>query len=190
MMMFMHTIANVFVHYIWSKNVDLLITRLNCTNIALHLLFCDLTLDEKQGDEIIVKNGSSTVAVTTILQDYHGPHLTGETMVKGNVHTKKMAASHNKPDDEVPKNKEVIAEDTNSQDRTSKPSSPSDCSDHPITNVISKPPVGRAGSSLLCNRVRVYPRTPDMLLPEGAISLPFSDDMWVAVSLDFSKHEG
>jgi len=166
------------------------ITRPKCTNIALHLLFCNLTLDEKQEDGIIVKNGSSTVAVTTTLEDYQGPHLTGETMVNGNEHTRKMSASHNKLDAEVPKNKEVTAKDTTSQDGTSRPSSLSDCSDYPVTNVISESPVGRASSSLHCNRVRIYPRTPDMVLPKDAISLPFSDDTWVAVSLDFSNHEG
>nr|XP_019703113.1 double-stranded RNA-binding protein 1 isoform X2 [Elaeis guineensis] len=44
--------------------------------------------------------------------------------------------------------------------------------------------------SLLCNRIRVYPRKTDQVLPEGATLLPFSDDMWVAVSLDFSNREG
>ncbi|KAG0497209.1 hypothetical protein HPP92_001900 [Vanilla planifolia] len=45
-------------------------------------------------------------------------------------------------------------------------------------------------SSLLCNRVRVYPRKPDMVLPAGGTLLPFSDGAWVAVSLDFYEHSG
>ncbi|KAH0468835.1 hypothetical protein IEQ34_002067 [Dendrobium chrysotoxum] len=43
--------------------------------------------------------------------------------------------------------------------------------------------------SLLCNRVLVYPRKPDMVLPAGATLMPFSDSAWVAVSLDISEHE-
>ena len=123
------------------------------TNIGLHVLLCNLTLDEKQEDGIIVKNGSSTSTVTPILQDCGGPHLTVETMVNGNGDTNEMSASHNKLDAEVPVNKEVAAEDTISQDGTLMPSSPSNCSDHPVGNVISESPMGRASSSLLCNRV-------------------------------------
>ncbi|KAM7522776.1 hypothetical protein LguiA_012678 [Lonicera macranthoides] len=40
-------------------------------------------------------------------------------------------------------------------------------------------------SYLLCNRVRVYPRVPDMEFPKGTVVLPISDDNWVAVSLEF-----
>ncbi|PKU69945.1 double-stranded RNA-binding protein 1 isoform X1 [Dendrobium catenatum] len=43
--------------------------------------------------------------------------------------------------------------------------------------------------SLLCNRVLVYPRKPDMVLPAGATLMPFSDSAWVAVNLDFSDRE-
>ncbi|KQK09975.1 double-stranded RNA-binding protein 1 [Brachypodium distachyon] len=41
------------------------------------------------------------------------------------------------------------------------------------------------GCSMLTNRIQVYPRRPDMVLPEGATVLPFSDEAWVAVSLPF-----
>lgn len=99
-------------------------------------------------------------------------------------------AANSKLDAEVPMNIEVPVEDSVSQDWTSTPSVTSDCSVHPVADVISVSPEERACSSLLCNRVRVYPRKPDMVLPKGVISLPFSDDMWVTVSLDFSNHEG
>uniref|UniRef100_A0A0D9V6A1 beta-glucosidase n=1 Tax=Leersia perrieri TaxID=77586 RepID=A0A0D9V6A1_9ORYZ len=44
------------------------------------------------------------------------------------------------------------------------------------------------GCSLITNRVQVYPRRPDLVLPEGATLLPFSDDAWVAVSLPTLNH--
>ncbi|KAI3969314.1 hypothetical protein MKW92_025553 [Papaver armeniacum] len=44
-------------------------------------------------------------------------------------------------------------------------------------------------SSLLCNRVRVYPRKPDMVFPEGVTVMPISDDQWVAVSLDIPSQQ-
>ncbi|RWV85555.1 hypothetical protein GW17_00052643 [Ensete ventricosum] len=47
----------------------------------------------------------------------------------------------------------------------------------------TEPPTGR-NSLLLCNRVQIYPHKSDLVLPEGAIPLPCSDDSWVAVSLD------
>ena len=141
--------------YTWSKNVEFFLfhypTKLY--KHSLHVLFCNLTSDEKQEDGIIVKNGSSTFAVTTILQDYQGPHLTVGTMVNGNGHTKEMSA-HNKLDAEFPINKEVTIVDTISQDGTFMSSSLSDCCNHPNVNVISESPMGRANSpSLLCNRV-------------------------------------
>lgn len=43
---------------------------------------------------------------------------------------------------------------------------------------------------LLCNRFRVYQHKLDVVLPEGTTLLPFSDDMWVAVNLDFLNQEG
>ncbi|CAD5187160.1 unnamed protein product [Musa acuminata subsp. malaccensis] len=54
---------------------------------------------------------------------------------------------------------------------------------HPTTT-SGKLPTGST-SSLLRNRVQVYPRKSDLVLPEGAVPLPCSDDSWVAVSLDF-----
>ncbi|RZC83501.1 hypothetical protein C5167_046284 [Papaver somniferum] len=44
-------------------------------------------------------------------------------------------------------------------------------------------------SSLLCNRVRVYPRKPDMVFPEGVTVMPISDDQWAAVSLDIPSQQ-
>ncbi|KAL5228301.1 hypothetical protein ABZP36_016566 [Zizania latifolia] len=55
------------------------------------------------------------------------------------------------------------------------------------TNTVSST---ECGCSLLTNRVRVYPRRPDLVLPEGVTILPFSDDAWVAVSLPTFNHQG
>lgn len=148
-----------------------------------------LLLGKKLVDGILLKDRSSTVVKTTSLPDDQSLHLPKESMDNANVHTKKMAA-YNKPDVEVTMNKEVTVEDSISCDGTSSPSPTSDCSNHPVADVFSESPVGKTCSSLLSNRVRVYPCKPDVVLPKGAISLPFSDDTWVAVSLDFSNHEG
>ncbi|OVA00881.1 Double-stranded RNA-binding domain [Macleaya cordata] len=56
------------------------------------------------------------------------------------------------------------------------------------TNVNTELPL-ETKSSLLCNRVRVYPRKPDMVFPKGITVMPISDDKWVAVSLDFPSEE-
>lgn len=45
-------------------------------------------------------------------------------------------------------------------------------------------------SYLLCNRVRVYTRIPDIAFPKGITLMPISEDMWVAVSLEFPNEEG
>lgn len=72
-------------------------------------------------------------------------------------------------------------------------SSPSsDLSDRPTTTMsigCSQGECSKGGSndSLLGKRVRVYPRKPNLVLPQGATLLPFSDDMWVAVSLDLCE---
>lgn len=47
----------------------------------------------------------------------------------------------------------------------------------------TEPPIGR-NNLLLCNRAQIYPNKSDLVLPEGAIPLPCSDDSWVAVSFD------
>lgn len=39
--------------------------------------------------------------------------------------------------------------------------------------------------SLTGNKIHVYPYYPGFTIPDGAISLPFSDNTWVAASLDF-----
>jgi hypothetical protein len=41
------------------------------------------------------------------------------------------------------------------------------------------------GCYMFTNRIKAYPRNTDMAIPEGATMLPFSDDMWVAVSLPY-----
>jgi hypothetical protein len=47
------------------------------------------------------------------------------------------------------------------------------------------------GCYMSTNIIRVYPRNTDMAIPEGATILPFSDDMWVAVSLPYrNNNEG
>ncbi|XP_020087406.1 double-stranded RNA-binding protein 1-like isoform X1 [Ananas comosus] len=73
------------------------------------------------------------------------------------------------------------------QDLDSLSSTSSDLSDDPITTVSIEYSKGRSYDSLMCNRVRVFPRKPDLVLPQGATLLPFSDDMWVAVSLNFRQ---
>ncbi|GAY50812.1 hypothetical protein CUMW_129610 [Citrus unshiu] len=45
-------------------------------------------------------------------------------------------------------------------------------------------------SYLLCNRVRVYTRIPDIAFPKGITLMPISEDKWVAVSLEFPNEEG
>ncbi|XP_015692981.1 double-stranded RNA-binding protein 1-like isoform X2 [Oryza brachyantha] len=57
----------------------------------------------------------------------------------------------------------------------------------PFTPIRTASSTG-CGCSLLTNRVQVYPRRPDLVLPEGATVLPFSDDVWVAVSLPTLNH--
>lgn len=52
------------------------------------------------------------------------------------------------------------------------------------TTTSGKLPTGST-SLLLRNRVQVYPCNSDLVLPEGAVPLPCSDNSWVAVSLDF-----
>ncbi|XP_062207019.1 double-stranded RNA-binding protein 1-like isoform X1 [Phragmites australis] len=46
------------------------------------------------------------------------------------------------------------------------------------------------GCYMLTNRIQVYPRHPDMVIPKDATMLPISDDAWVAVSLPYSNHGG
>lgn len=58
-----------------------------------------------------------------------------------------------------------------------------------FTDVVSAFPANYANSTFLGNRVRVYPRTPDLVLSEYETELPFSDDKWVAVSVDNPNHE-
>jgi hypothetical protein len=63
-----------------------------------------------------------------------------------------------------------------------------------ITSTLSVPtatmPVSNDGCGcyLGTNRIQVYPRHTDMVIPEGATMLPFSDNEWVAVSLPYSNN--
>uniref|UniRef100_A0A1D1XP04 Double-stranded RNA-binding protein 1 n=1 Tax=Anthurium amnicola TaxID=1678845 RepID=A0A1D1XP04_9ARAE len=67
-------------------------------------------------------------------------------------------------------------------------SSQSECLDSASsTHRSSVHPAGSGDGSLLCNRIRVYPRRPDCQWPPGTKLLPFSDEMWVAVSVEPSS---
>lgn len=63
-----------------------------------------------------------------------------------------------------------------------------------ITSTLSVPtatmPVSndKCGCYMSVNRIQVYPRHTDMVIPEGATVLPFSDNEWVAVSLPYSHN--
>lgn len=82
------------------------------------------------------------------------------------------------------------------------PASPKRCSSssHPMTELDvsalsisdSKAAKKATGTSsyLLCNRVRVYTRIPDIAFPKGVTVMPISEDKWVAVSLEFPNEEG
>ncbi|ONM37520.1 Glycosyl hydrolase family protein [Zea mays] len=47
----------------------------------------------------------------------------------------------------------------------------------------------RCGCYMSTNRIQVYPRHTDMVIPEGAAVLPISDNQWVAVSLPYSMEQ-
>ncbi|CAM0883453.1 unnamed protein product [Alopecurus aequalis] len=75
--------------------------------------------------------------------------------------------------------------------------------EHTVLALASRPPTNNSnlkaattampvtsagcGQSMSTNRIQVYPRRPDLVLPEGVSVLPFSDDQWVAVSIPFSQ---
>ncbi|XP_057466720.1 double-stranded RNA-binding protein 1-like [Actinidia eriantha] len=63
----------------------------------------------------------------------------------------------------------------------------SECSNNLSMGLTDEPPV-RAGATNIVPRekILVYPRTPNMKLPEGATVLPFSDDKWVALKVNSS----
>ncbi|KAJ6799850.1 double-stranded RNA-binding protein 1-like [Iris pallida] len=143
-----------------------------------------------QEDKSRVEDDSSTLPVATILKDDQGPHSSNEIMINDIGHSNWPATSRHKPGFEVATEKEDHVEDTLSEVGSSSPSTPSDSSDRLIEDMNSEFPTGQPTCSLLSNRVRVYRCKPDMTLPEGATLLPFSDDMWVAVMLSGSNHEG
>ncbi|XP_043698180.1 double-stranded RNA-binding protein 1-like [Telopea speciosissima] len=72
-------------------------------------------------------------------------------------------------------------------DEPSSPSIASDFSNLAVDSAIKVPTAKEPSepSSLLCNRVRIYPRMPNMVFPKDITILPISDDKWVAVSLEF-----
>ncbi|RLN24704.1 double-stranded RNA-binding protein 1-like isoform X1 [Panicum miliaceum] len=45
------------------------------------------------------------------------------------------------------------------------------------------------GCYMLTNRIQVYPRNTDMAIPEGATMLPFSNDVWMTVSLPYRNND-
>jgi len=78
----------------------------------------------------------------------------------------------------------VVLEDSSSEDEASS-SLESASNDNGTVDTNSESPMRGVACSLQCNRVRVYPNKPNLVLPEGASRLPFSDDKWVAISMDF-----
>ncbi|XP_072950868.1 double-stranded RNA-binding protein 1-like [Typha angustifolia] len=107
----------------------------------------------------------------------------------GNFENDRSAPPHKPGADYTMKDGELV-EHTMSRDMRSSSSTLADCSNRTVANIVSGYPKGGGKSSLPCNRVHVYPRKPNLVLPEGATELPFSDDLWVAVSLDFANNEG
>ncbi|KAK1314018.1 hypothetical protein QJS10_CPA06g01958 [Acorus calamus] len=65
------------------------------------------------------------------------------------------------------------------------PSNPSECTNVSVTAPKTDTSTEKTSCSLLCDRICVYPRIPDMQFPEGVTLLPFGDNSWVAVSLDY-----
>ncbi|KAF8403449.1 hypothetical protein HHK36_011553 [Tetracentron sinense] len=115
--------------------------------------------------------------------------------VNANASTHHFIPSPPKPDFESSSSTDMVyarlrdpfpSSPSSPEDSSSSPTKPSECSAVASNMEV---PTGM-GSFLLCNRVRVYPRRPDMAFPKGITLLPISDDKWVAVSLDFPNQEG
>ncbi|XP_074557574.1 double-stranded RNA-binding protein 1-like isoform X2 [Curcuma longa] len=121
-----------------------------------------------QADHGHAKNqeSASVITIEEILQDEHDPVEKQE-------------------DISARKNGKQPLQDLPESGSTSSSYSPDYSSCHNFTSTHSELPMRGSSRSLLCNRVQVYPRKADMVLPEGAVTLPFSDDSWVAVSLEF-----
>ncbi|KAL6616144.1 hypothetical protein ACP70R_038414 [Stipagrostis hirtigluma subsp. patula] len=86
--------------------------------------------------------------------------------------------------DELPMERKAVVDDRSTPiASTSTPS---------LTMTATTLPVSSDGCGcyMLTNRIQVYPRHTDLVMPEGATVLPISDDAWVAVSLPYSNHEG
>lgn len=96
------------------------------------------------------------------------PHFVEEEILYGDTIVERISA-HNKQLDAEDSEKEVNAEDNSSQGKTVKPSSLSDCSNHPVINVIPDCFSG-AGSSLSSDIVAMHPQPTDLVLSEGAIT--------------------
>ncbi|CAL9194575.1 unnamed protein product [Musa hybrid cultivar] len=126
---------------------------------------------------------NSTDEVTGIDGSYH--HLTFSTDEPEITAKKKdtVAAVQDPESADVTKNGETLRGAVSGGGSSALSSNYNFHKFHPTTT-SGELPTGST-SSLLHNRVQVYPRKSDLVLPEGAVPLPCSDDSWVAVSLDF-----
>ncbi|KAJ4763745.1 Double-stranded RNA-binding protein 1 [Rhynchospora pubera] len=65
----------------------------------------------------------------------------------------------------------------------------STCSDRHVCSEIKKDNSNEGvDSSLMCNKIQVFPANLHSAVPHSAVPLHFSDNTWVAVSLDFPNH--
>uniref|UniRef100_A0A0A8YPK1 DRBM domain-containing protein n=1 Tax=Arundo donax TaxID=35708 RepID=A0A0A8YPK1_ARUDO len=85
---------------------------------------------------------------------------------------------------------ESSLEHTSIVDGRSAPIAPTSASNLAMTTATTPVSSDGCGCYMLTNRIQVYPRHPDMAIPEGATMLPISDDAWVTVSLPYSNHGG
>ncbi|PSS15815.1 Double-stranded RNA-binding protein [Actinidia chinensis var. chinensis] len=61
----------------------------------------------------------------------------------------------------------------------------SECSNNSSMVSTNEPPVGAGATNIVPREeILVYPRTPNMKLPEAATVLPFSDEKWVALKVN------
>ncbi|KAK1263154.1 Double-stranded RNA-binding protein 1 [Acorus gramineus] len=70
------------------------------------------------------------------------------------------------------------------------PSNLTECTNVSVTAPKTDTSTEKTTCSLLCDRICVYPHIPDMQFPEGVTLLPFGDNSWVAVSLDYANIVG
>ncbi|WOL07936.1 double-stranded RNA-binding protein 1-like isoform X1 [Canna indica] len=107
----------------------------------------------------------------------------GEAEAENTMDKNVIVAAVMKPETADATNKKEIQQATPSECQSLASSSNINCSDGHATSMTSKLSTRGSNSSMLCNRVQVYPRKSDLVLPEGAILLPCSDETWVAVSI-------